>query len=162
MLEPARLSRLDDPVLLDTVSTVLSGFLGLWDQPTKEAIDRHASKTLSRAMLQDEIVYLRAFTIVFVLGRELGDGRIRGALLDRFYGRAGALVPNGEGFLTRAGDYTAAIEAGGPEEVCVQVGRVFAQQLGQPGKPDMQNLAASQFAALEGVLSGFLLDATAS
>jgi hypothetical protein len=162
MLSAARLSRLDDPVLLDTVSTVLSGFLGLWDEPTKQALARHSTETLSHATLQDEIVYLRAFTIVFALGRELGDGRIKTALLDRFYGRAGALVPNGEGFLTRASDYTAAIEAAGPEEVGVQVGRVFAQQLGQPGNQDIRNLGASQFLALEGVLSRFLLDATAS
>ena len=162
MLDPTRLSRLDDPVLLDTVSTVLSGFLGLWDEPTKEALDRHASETVSRAMLQDELVYLRAFTIVFVLGRELGDGRLKTGLLDRFYGRAGAIVASAEGLLARAAAYTAAIETAGPDDVGVPVGQVFAQQLGRPGDQALGELGASQFSALEAVLSGFMLDATAS
>jgi hypothetical protein len=159
MIDPVLQARLDDPVVLDTISTVLSGFIGVWDEPTKEAIEQSAATGASSTSVQDEVLYLRAFTIVLGLGKELGDTKVKSALLDRFQGRVVNLLPDGEAFPGRAADYARAFEAADPPDVGRQIGIVFAQHCGKHGDQRLVELGATQYAALAGVLPQFLLDA---
>ena len=160
MIDPARQARLDDPVVLDTVSTVLSGFIAVWDEPTKQAIQQCSAGAVSPTTIEHEILFLRAFTIVFGLGQHLGDTKVKSSILDRFHGRVANLLPDAQTFLERAGDYTRAVEAAEPDDIARQTGIVFAQHCGKHGDPDLIELAAKQHAALSAVLPQFLLDAT--
>ena len=159
-LTVARQAKLDDPVLLDTVSTVLSGFIAVWDEPTKQAIQGCSSDGVSSTTIQNEILYLRAFTIVFGLGQHLGDTKIKSEILDRFHGRVANLLPHAQTFLGRSADYTVAVEASGPDDVGRQVGIVFAQHCGKHGDPGLIDLAEKQYSVLSTVLLQFFLDAT--
>jgi hypothetical protein len=160
MIDPTRQDKLDDPVLLDTVSTVLSGFIGVWDEPTKLAIQDCSSEGVSNTAVQNEVLYLRAFTIVFGLGQHLGDTKIKSRLLERFQGRAANLLPEAQAFLGRATDYTTALEASDPADAGKQVGMVFAQHCGKHGDQGLIDLGTQQYSALSAVLYQFFLDAT--
>ena len=160
MIDPDSQAKLDDPVVLDTISTVLSGFIGVWDEPTQQAIAECAATGVSSSTIQDEVLYLRAFIIVFGLGQQLGDTKIKAALLDRFQGRVANLLPDGETFLERAADYTRALEASDPDDVSRQIGVVFAQQCGKHGDLGLIDLGGKQYSALSGVLPQFFLDTT--
>jgi len=160
MIDPPRQAKLDEPVLLDTVSTVLSGFIGVWDEPTKAAILECSAAGASSTTIQDEVLYLRAFTIVFGLGQNLGDTKIKSALLDRFQGRVANLLPEAQAFIGRAADYTMALEASDPDDVGRQIGVVFGQHCGKHGDQALIELGAKQYSALTTVLLQFFLDAT--
>ena len=160
MIDATRQAKLDDPVLLDTVSTVLSGFIGVWDEPTKQAIQECSAAGVSGSTVQDEVLYLRAFTIVFGLGQNLGDTKIKSRLLDRFQGRAVNLLPDGQTFLERAADYTRALEASDSADAGRQLGVVFAQHCGIHGDQGLMDLGLKQYSALSAVLPQFFTDAT--
>jgi len=160
MIDPTHQAKLDDPVLLDTVSTVLSGFIAVWDEPTKQAIQECASAHVTGATIQNEVLYLRAFTIVFGLGQTLGDTKVKAAILDRFQGRVVNLLPDASTFLERANDYATAVAAAGPDEVARSVGLMFARQCGLPEATSLVGLGEKQFGALSAVLPGFFQDAT--
>lgn len=161
LIDPTHQAKLDDPVVLDTVSTVLSGFIAVWDEPTKQAIQECAAGATSTSTIENEILYLRAFTIVFGLGQHLGDTKIKSEILDRFQGRVANLLPDAQTFLGRASDYTRALEAAEPDDVPRQIGIVFAQHCGKHGDAGKIELAEKQFRALSAVLLQFLQDAAA-
>jgi len=160
MIDPTRQAKLDDPVVLDTISTVLSGFIAVWDEPSKQAIQECSDGAVSPTTIEHEVLYLRAFVIVFGLGRHLGDTKIKSAILDRFHGRLTHLIPDTPTFLERAADYARAVEASDPDDVGGQVGIVFARHCGKPGHADLASLGERQYAALSIVLPQFLLEAT--
>ena len=160
MVDPPHQAKLDDPVVLDTVSTVLSGFIAVWDEPTKQAIQECSGGAVSPTAVENEILYLRAFGIVFGLGQHLGDTKIKSQILDRFHGRVANLIPEAQTFVSRLADYSMAVEASDPDDVGRQIGIVFAQHCGKHGDSDLVKLAEKQYSALSTVLGQFLLEAT--
>ncbi len=160
MIDSTRQEKLDDPVVLDTISTVLSGFIAVWDEPTKQTIQECTTGTVSTTTIENEVLYLRAFAIVFILGQQLGETKIKSAVLDRFHGRVAHLLPDVSAFLDHAADYASALEASGPDDVGSQIGVVFGGHCGRQGDTRLASLGEKQYAALSLVIPQFLIDAT--